>query len=90
MNATETLLGPGIKVELDAGQIVPSDPGKSTPVLLVLDDGRSTSWNCTKYEGEVPGISLTDEQREWLDRIAPSVDEWAKRHQVPGYIPSPT
>lgn len=61
---TKTVIeGPGIKVELDAGEIYPSDPGQGTPVLVLLSNGDTGTWNCVTSEGETAdGTVLTPEQ----------------------------
>lgn len=50
---TATFKGPeGLRLELDAGQIFPEDPGQGTPVLVVLANGDSGTYGCVTSEGE--------------------------------------
>ena len=62
-----TKYGPGgLRVEFDASEIFPDDPGQGTPVLVCL--GRETaSFCCALNEGEVGGcIRLSSDQIEFL------------------------
>ena len=73
----QTLKGPGLKVELDASQIFPDDPGNGTPVLIVFDNKDTGTWNCVTDSGEtVDGTRLTDKQREWIEKVTPQVEAW--------------
>jgi hypothetical protein len=58
--------GPGgIRVEFDATQIFPDDPGQGTPVLVCL--GRETATFCSALNfGEVDSTQLSPEQTAFL------------------------
>lgn len=76
-----TFRGPGIKVECDEGEIFPSDPGQGTPVLVVLGNGETATWNCALSEGEtVDGTKFTEEQFTWLNTIVKQVDAWCLQY----------
>lgn len=74
--------GKGIKVELDTNEIYPQDPGQGTPVLVVLSNGNTGTWNCVTCEGEIDGEPLTDDHKQWLDSITPRVESWMSQHGV--------
>lgn len=82
MKRKMTLRGPGIKVECDADQIFPSDSGQGTPVLVVLDNGETATWNCALSEGEtVDGTKFTEEQFLWFNSgIIKKVDAWCLQY----------
>lgn len=84
MNSKEILDGPdGMKVEFDASQVFPEDPGQGTPVLVVLKNKETASWNCAINEGEtVDGTKFTEKQKSWLNNITPWVDAWCQKHGV--------
>jgi len=65
-----TKYGPnGLRVEFDASEIFPEDPGQGTPVLVCL--GReNASFCCALNEGEVGGcIRLSPDQIEFLTSL---------------------
>lgn len=80
----KTLLkGPDITVEMDTEEIYPNDPGMGTPVLIELDNGDTGTWNYVTSEGETAdGTQLTEEQKEWLNSITPTVEQWMKKNHV--------
>jgi hypothetical protein len=79
----EKLYGPNIHVELDASQIFPNDPGQGTPVLIVLSNGETASWNCGCCEGETSdGTKFTDGQCDWLAEIHEEVEAWMEEHSL--------
>lgn len=59
----------GLRVEFDANEIFPNDPGQGTPVLVCL--GRETaSFCCALNEGEVGGsIRLSPAQIAFLESL---------------------
>lgn len=64
-----TKTGPnGLRVEFDATEIYPDDPGQGTPVLVCL--GRETAtFCCALNEGEVDGIRLSQAQIAFLESL---------------------
>lgn len=79
----EVLQGPGIRVELDTEQIFPNDPGQGTPVLVVLENGDTGTWNCVTSEGETAdGTRLSDEQKQFLGDVTQDVENWMRENQV--------
>lgn len=78
----QNLRGPdGIKLELDATEIFPHDPGLGTPALVVLANGNTGSFACVCAEGETSdGDQLTPAQCAWLNSLEASVDRWLNHH----------
>jgi hypothetical protein len=66
----------GLRVEFDANEIFPNDPGQGTPVLVCL--GRETaSFCCALNEGEVGGsIRLSPAQIAFLESLEEFVWEF--------------
>jgi len=80
MARKQTLKGPGgIKIELDADEIFPNDPGQGTPILVNLYEG-TASYNCAVSENEVDGIELEQIQIEWLNKLEYQIDTWLTNH----------
>lgn len=75
--------GPGdLRIELDAAEIVPDDPGAGTPAMVYEPSGRgsATFW-CALAEGELMANDgrtwkLTPAQARWLDEMEPDVTTW--------------
>jgi hypothetical protein len=70
MKTRFTKHGPnGLRVEFDANEIFPNDPGQGTPVLVCL--GRETaSFCCALNEGEVGGsVRLSPAQLAFLESL---------------------
>ena len=86
MNARRTLTGPnGLKVELDANEIYPSDPGQGTPALVTLKVGGkeyTASYACASAEGELDcgDYQLNEDQKDWLASVEPDVDAFLTHH----------
>lgn len=77
----QTIKGPGgLRLELDADQIFPDDPGQGTPCLLEMrdEDGRivTATFNCAIGEGEVEYVMLAEDQMNWLNELEYPVDTW--------------
>jgi hypothetical protein len=78
------LKGPdGMTVKLDTDEIYVSDPGMGTPVLVCLGNGETASWNCATNEAETLdgtrfSTGLSTDQKSWLDRLTPQIDEWCR------------
>jgi hypothetical protein len=73
----QTLRGPdGIKLELDAAEVYPNNPGMGTPALLTLPSGETGTFNCAYEIGEAGGKALTQDQSTWLEEIAEAVNQW--------------
>ena len=73
----QTLRGPdGIRLDLDASEVYPRDPGMGTPALLTLASGATVTFNCAYDTGEAENESLTQGQSDWLEEIAEDVDQW--------------
>lgn len=80
MRKCESLTGPGgIRILLDAREIVPDDPGQGTPALVVAPFGRGTStfW-CANDTGEIDGAEMTVAQKIWLDAQESAVNQWVE------------
>ena len=77
-----------LRIELDANEIYPNDPGQGTPAMVILMDENcrreldSGTFNCAIGEGELShnGTQLTEAQREWLYSQKTAVDEFITRH----------
>lgn len=80
MKATRANRKLGIRIEFDKEQIFKDDPGQGTPVLVCLESGETGTWNCVTSEGEVDGVALSPEQKEWLDGMTPEVERWIERY----------
>jgi hypothetical protein len=73
----QTLRGPdGIKLELDANEVYPHDPGMGTPALLTLKSGDTVTFACALDTGEAENETLTGAQQDWLAKLADGVDNW--------------
>lgn len=81
-NPKQILRGPGgIKLELNADQIFPGDPGLGTPRLVTINGGRHTgTLDCALGECEVDDAPLSEAQWEWLDALSIQADEWLDWH----------
>jgi hypothetical protein len=73
----------GLRVEFDASEIFPEDPGQGTPVM-VYTCGNSATYNCARHEGEVDTVRLTQQQIDWLWSIESDVWDWMERHTLAG------
>ena len=83
---TQTLRGPGgIRIELDATEIVPDDPGAGTPAMVSYGDHTGTFW-CVNDTGELGcgDYELTDAQRNWVRQQEDTVNEFVERHTIQG------
>jgi hypothetical protein len=79
-----TLRGPhGIKLILDAEQVIPSNPGDGTPTLLENAQGETMTMQCA-MDGNIGELLPIDAQAsaaiKWLDAIADQVDAWHDYH----------
>lgn len=75
------LHGPdGIKLELDQTEVYPDDPGQGTPALVILKTGQTATFWCADEQGEVDGIPLSNQQKEWLhgkeELVNQLIHEW--------------
>ena len=73
----------GLRVEFDAAEIFPEDPGAGTPVM-VWTCGNSATYNCARNEGEVDTVRLTQQQIDWLWSIEEDVWDWFEKHTLAG------
>lgn len=83
MNETKLIhKGPGgIRLELDASQIFPDDPGQGTPALVIMPNGDTGTFSCVNDQGEtVDGTRLSAAQQIWLARMTDAVDEFMRLH----------
>lgn len=73
----------GLRVDFDASEIFPDDPGAGTPVLVWLH-GESGTYSCVREVGEVCGDDavylLTQQQIDWLWQIEDRVILWMQHH----------
>ncbi len=75
-NGIQTLHGPnGLKIELDAAEIYPNDPGMGTPVLVLKGDAAGT-FECATSEGELDDCALTEADLNWLESQRARVETW--------------
>ena len=80
MNPKFTKTGPnGIRVEFDATEICPDDPGQGTPVLVFLGK-ESATFCCALNEGEVDGIRLSSDQIAFLETLETLVWNFTLSH----------
>jgi len=73
----------GLRVDFDATEIFPEDPGAGTPVM-VWTCGNSATYNCARHEGEVDTVRLTQQQIDWLWSIEEDVWDWMEKHTLAG------
>ena len=79
MKKKEVLRGPGgLKIELDATEIFPDDPGNGTPALVVHPSGVTGTFWCVNDTGEIDGLETTPTQRAWLDSCENAVNQWVE------------
>ena len=72
----QTIKGPGgIKIELDADEIYPNDPGQGTPILVVIGT-QTASYNCAGDTGECGDTFVLDNQMKWLNDLDYALDTW--------------
>lgn len=74
----QILRGPsGLKLELDASQIYPDDPGQGTPALVVRGNA-TASLECALQEGELGWgeYFLSPDQSKWLNEIYSEANAW--------------
>ena len=86
MQRQETLSGPdGLRIELDAEQIFPEDPGQGTPALVIQRKGRrdeySSTYNCASDQGTLENtrgefLVLSKPKCDWLNAMETYVDRW--------------
>lgn len=73
----------GLRVDFNADEIIPDDPGAGTPVLVWLH-GESGTYSCVREVGEVCGDDavhlLTQQQIDWLWEIDGRVRGWLRHH----------
>ena len=70
----QTLRGPnGIRLELDASEIYPNDPGMGTPMLVCLK-GETMTLNCA--EDNSAALGCNEEQTEWIWEISNAANDW--------------
>jgi len=78
-----SLLRHGIRVDFDASEIYPDDPGAGTPVLVTMHDGSGT-YHCVREMGEIVGDETTyvlnSRQVQWLWDIGEKVESWLRFH----------
>jgi hypothetical protein len=84
MNTTlerQTIHGPGIKISLDASEIIPDDPGAGTPAIVISGKFSGTYW-CALDTGELDcgEYHLTERQINWLDEQHDAVSAWHRHH----------
>jgi hypothetical protein len=73
----------GLRVDFDADEIFPEDPGSGTPVMVWID-GESGSYSCVLEVGEVDSIRLAQYQIDWLWSIEQDVWDWLEKHTLAG------
>jgi hypothetical protein len=73
----------GLRVDFDASEIFPEDPGQGTPVM-VYTCGNSATYNCARNEGEVDTVRLTQAQIDWLWEIEEDVWDWFEKFTLAG------
>ena len=73
--------GPGIRIILDASEIVPNDPGAGTPALVVCGRRTGSFW-CAVDTAELDGgeHELSLRQVEWLESQIELVEAWEDYH----------
>ena len=73
--------GPGIRLILDASEIIPNDPGAGTPAVVAAGRYSGTFW-CAADTGELDcgEYQLNPRQIEWLDDQFATVTEWHRYH----------
>jgi hypothetical protein len=73
-----TIHGPkGLRIELDAAQIFPSNPGNGTPAM-VYRNGYSATFFCAMDTGELDcgTVELSDTECRWLNSQEGDVVDW--------------
>lgn len=78
-NTKQTLRGPSnIRIELDAAQIFPEDPGQGAPAMVYHRNLSGTYW-CAHDTGELDGVTLPPALYQWLDNQFDAVDAFMER-----------
>lgn len=72
----------GLRLELDASQIFPDDPGEGTPRLVCHRKGATASFDCACGEGELDcgEFPLNKAQCAWLHSLCEQADAWLDHH----------
>ena len=77
---TKTLIGPnGLRIELDASEIYPDDPGAGTPAMVYYGRDSATFW-CALDTGELDGRKLRQPELDWLDAQLDTVEAFIDNH----------
>ena len=77
---TKTLTGPnGIRIELDASQVFPADPGAGTPAMVYMARESATYW-CALDTGELDGRKLRQPELDWLESQIDTVEAFIDAH----------
>jgi hypothetical protein len=69
----------GLRIECDASEIHPMDPGQGTPLLVCLG-GRTASLDCAAGEGEIDGEPLNYLQMHFLHKWQDWCEAWLDHH----------
>lgn len=90
--AKQVVRGPGgLRLELDASQIFPEDPGQGTPFMVVHASGASATFCCACNEGELDcgEYQLSPAQMGWLHDLAETeqVLRWEIAHTPKPRVP---
>lgn len=75
-----------IRIELDASEIYPNDPGQGTPAMVYSGRHSGTFWRAVA-EGELDNCELTAEQGAWLESQESSVEAFMSAHSKGMYGP---
>ena len=77
---TKTLKGPnGLRIELDASQIFPDDPGAGAPAMVYKGRDSGTYW-CALDTGELGDATLPQSALNWLDAQLDTVEAFIDQH----------
>ena len=91
MKPKQTLHGPsGLRIELDASEIFPDDPGAGTPAMVYRNKGLcdecSGTFGCVIETGEFINVAgdgdpfTTGDEASWLETKRQFVDDFITTH----------
>jgi len=80
--------GPGVargdwRIELDASEIVPDNPGEGTPAMVYGPESTSGTYWCVHGTGEIDGwLQLPKDVYDWVAAQLDVINDWLEFHHA--------